>query len=419
MKRINLIISFLSLISLFSCNKISNSEENKIPKENLLSTIYIASDLHLFSNNLIDENKKKSITGDGRIQEFDYQLVQSLVDEVNSSHPNYLVLTGDLTFNGEKDSHLELISFLDKIDSSTKVLVIPGNHDINNISSKSYLDNKIDSVDNISYEDFRNLYSKYGYSNGISYDESTLSYFYKLDENTYGLCIDSTLSTFNYEEGLNAIGGYLYESTFRWIEDNLSMAKKQGKRVISFMHHNLITHNDLFETLYTLSNSEQLLELYSQYDVNLNFSGHLHIQSIKSKIMNEKKIYDVCNQSLLDYGNRYGVLNIYANCYEYSSRRLVNEELLEYSFNTFYQKYYDKSLSSFKSSYPSNYQELLDFSSKINTYYFDGDYQKIYQIKKARTKIAKYINSNKFDNKYIKSLMNLPNINQDQIDIYI
>ena len=181
MKRINLIISFLSLISLFSCNKISNSEENKIPKENLLSTIYIASDLHLFSNNLIDENKKKSITGDGRIQEFDYQLVQSLVDEVNSSHPNYLVLTGDLTFNGEKDSHLELISFLDKIDSSTKVLVIPGNHDINNISSKSYLDNKIDSVDNISYEDFRNLYSKYGYSNGISYDESTLSYFYKLD----------------------------------------------------------------------------------------------------------------------------------------------------------------------------------------------------------------------------------------------
>ena len=185
------------------------------------------------------------------------------------------------------------------------------------------------------------------------------------------------------------------------------------------MHHNLITHNPLFESRFTLSNSNELLELFSKYDVRLNFSGHLHIQSIKNTIVNNKKIFDICSQSILDYGNRFGILNVYSNCFEYISNSLADEELLEYSFNTFYQKYYDKSLYSFELNYPNNCLELLDFCSKINAYYFDGDYQEINRLKKENRKIVRFINSKQFNNNYIKSLVGLPNVNQHQIDIYL
>lgn len=415
MKKLCTLFSFLFLLSLSSCNKV----EEIIPKENFLSTIFIASDLHLFSNNLVDEGIKEIATNDGRIQEYDYQLVQSLVDEVNASQPNYLVLTGDLSFNGEKDSHLELVKMLDQINNSTKVLVIPGNHDTYNLLSKSYIDGKSSPVDSVSHEEFKEIYSNYGYTGGISYDEETLSYFYSLDDSTYGLFIDSNISKYNEEEGINLIGGLLFESTLHWIEENLILAKEQGKRVISFMHHNLITHNPLFESRFTLSNSNELLELFSKYDVRLNFSGHLHIQSIKNTIVNNKKIFDICSQSILDYGNRFGILNVYSNCFEYTSKSLADEELLDYSFNTFYQKYYDKSLYSFELNYPNNCLELLDFCSKINAYYFDGDYQEINRLKKENRKIVRFINSKQFNNNYIKSLIGLPNVNQHQIDIYL
>ena len=416
MKKINALFLCIFLLPLCSCNKV---EEIVIPKENLLSTIFVASDIHLFSNNLVDEGIKEIATNDGRIQEYDYQLVQSLVDEVNTSKPNCLVLTGDLSFNGEKDSHLELVKMLDQIDKTTKVLVIPGNHDTYNLLSKSYLDNKANYVDSVTHEEFKEIYSNYGYTNGISYDEETLSYFYSLDDTTYGLFIDSNISKYNEEEGINLIGGVLFESTLKWIENNLILAKEQGKRVISFMHHNLITHNPLYESRFTLSNSNELLELFSKYDVNLNFSGHLHIQSIKNTLVNEKKIFDICSQSILDYGNRFGILNIYSNCYEYTSRSLANEELLEYSFDTFYQKFYDKSLYSFELNYPNNYLELLDFCSKINAYYFDGNYQEINRLKNENRKLTRFIKSSKFKNEYFKEIINLPNVNQHQIDIYL
>lgn len=402
MKKLALLMGVLTLCS---CQNQTIKE-----KINYQASIMVASGLHLLSNNLFSEDstyQKKTMTKDGRVQECDYSLIEALVNKTNEEKPNCLVLTRDLTFNGEKDSHLELIKLLSQVDSSTKVLVIPGNHDICNIEAKSYANSKTERVDSVTIEEFKKLYQDFGYQGALSYDKDSLSYIYEIDEKNRVLLLDTTLCRYNYENQMNIVSGFLEESTLNWIEDNLKVAKENNIKVTSFSHHNLIKHHSMFGKMYTLSNADILLDLFSKYQVKLNFSGHLHIQNIKSKKINKFQIYDIASQSLLDYGNRYGKLDIYENCYDYNTYKLdLFDGFEKYSFDTFYHKFYDRSLSLYQVSYPENYSELLDFVSKINCYYFDGDNEKINQLSKDNRKISNFIKSDKFDNLYFKEILN-------------
>lgn len=372
----------LSLLTfLCSCNE--NVVIDPIIKGDKQLTIYVASDLHLLSNELIGENNKlyikENMTSDGRIQELDYDIVNAFVDVINKDNPDYVILTGDLSFNGEISSHQELIKLLKNITQS-KVLVIPGNHDYNTMTY-TYINDKAEYSDVCWQEDFLKMYEEFGYSKAFSKDIESMSYFYKLDEHNYALMLDATMSRYNDEMGMDLIGGNLEESTLKWIEDNLKHAKENNKNVVSFMHHNLLMHSKLFNDGYTLYNNEKLLNLFEKYDVSLNISGHLHIQHIEQTKVNDKTIYDIASNSMLDYGNRYGKLDIYDNCYEYQAIKLENDfNLEEKAFKTFYDKYYYKRLKTNESTYGKIFKEMTDFQSKVNCYYFDGDYEKIHQL---------------------------------------
>ena len=103
MKRKHLLL----LLSMFliGCDnsQITTSQIENFEKINKEMSIMVASDLHLLSNNLISKDneiyKKDRITSDGRVQEYDYELVEELVNQANIKKPSYLILSGDLTFN--------------------------------------------------------------------------------------------------------------------------------------------------------------------------------------------------------------------------------------------------------------------------------------------------------------------------------
>ena len=61
---------------------------------------------------------------------------------------------------------------------------------------------------------------------------------------------------------------------------------------------------------------------------------------------------------------------------------------------------------------------MLDISSKINCYYFDGDYLKIKSLLKENRSLKRFMNSKKFEEKYIKSLIDVDYVDQNKIDIY-
>lgn len=414
MKKISFIISFfLIFVSLFSCT------ENKISlnKEEHIMDVMIASDLHYLSDDLFSlDNKiytKANLTSDGRYQEKDNQIIDMLIDKVKKESPQYLVLTGDLSFNGEKKSHLALKDKLSELLDKTKVLVIPGNHDTF-YNSKSYINDEVHSCDTITIDEFKDIYKEFGYSNALYKDEVSASYVYPLSDNYWAFMLDTTLNRYNYYYGELITGGEIEASTISWMEDIFKKAKDNNIKVLSFTHHNLLTHNPLFETFYTLRNADEIINLYQKYNVLLNFSGHLHIQSIKNK----DKFYDISSVSLLDYGNRVGKLEIYQDGYFYHADKVSNEkDFIEASFSCFYNKYYQKIINSNLEKYGNDAIKVSDLLSKYNTYYFDGDYESIYELKRKNRSLMSIIRRK--EGEYFKIIDNLENVNQHELTIVV
>ena len=413
MKKKLILISFL-LIS--GCNKVDLG--------NLETSIYIASDIHLYSNNLIGENNvncvKEKFTSDGRVQEYDYELVNSLVNEVNKNKPEFLVISGDLSFNGERDSHLELVKLLDKIED-TKVLVIPGNHDTYSLNSFSCLNDEVTTIDSITSDEFKTIYKDYGYSNAYSCDKESLSYIYEISEDKWLMMLDTNQSKYNYEYNMNIVSGNINEDTYKWMEENLKYAYQNNIEVISVSHHNLLVHNPLFKTSYTLFNNEEVINLFTKYDVKMNFSGHLHIQSIKDTKMNKKKFYDISSGSLLDYSNRYGILDIYNNYLKYESKKINfidnSFDFNKYSYDVFYNKYFNKSISLNEYLYLDKAKEITSLLSEINCYYFDGDYVNINKVIKENKSLIRLIKrkTKNYKESYISTIIDVEKENQHSL----
>ncbi len=376
--------------------------------------LFIASDLHYLSDDLLSESntvyRKETLTNDGRIQEKDTELLSMLVEKVNQEKPSFLVLTGDLTFNGEKASHQALAQQLHAIDEGTQVLVIPGNHDTFQEEAATYVDDHVGWTESMDAEEFATLYADFGYADALSRDVDTLSYVFALDDHTWALMLDTTLNRFNEDYGETFIGGELFDSTLTWIEDNLALAQTQGIDVVSFSHHNLLQHNRLFSNLFTLNNAPDLLALFQTYGVTLNFSGHIHIQNIA----NHEGLTDIATSSLLDYGNRIGQLDLYEKAYEYHALKLATDETFDtYSFDTFYNKYYQKQIAGNQTKYPEHYLPITDLIAKVNCYYFDGNYKKIHELMDKNEPYLEEIEAQ--GSVYVQTLFEVEAINQDAL----
>ena len=191
MKKIFFLTLIIALIlGLSACGA---KEEEPFEKGEKLASVFVATDTHLLSNDLFspDNQKyvKKAMTADGRVQEHDYLLMEALVEEVNREKPDALIITGDLTFYGEKTSHKSFVSFLDRIDKDVKVLVIPGNHDFNIDGCRSYFDDAPHGENTVSGPEFCKMYEDYGYSGALSYDGDSHSYIYEINDRLWAVKI--------------------------------------------------------------------------------------------------------------------------------------------------------------------------------------------------------------------------------------
>ena len=75
--------------------------------------------------------------GDGRVLLYSWEILDAFIEDMKEKDPDLLLLSGDLTLNGEKASHEELAALLEELDEEgITTLVIPGNHDINNPYAK-------------------------------------------------------------------------------------------------------------------------------------------------------------------------------------------------------------------------------------------------------------------------------------------
>lgn len=143
--------------------------------------IMIASDTHVLAKELMDGGTafmKKMESDDGKTTAYSGEIVDALLSEALIERPDALILSGDLTFEGERLSHEELAGKLKTLqDAGVQVLVIPGNHDINNTRAAAYLDEKDggDQEDTSSYRTVGSVASDKNSGDGQVADKETES----------------------------------------------------------------------------------------------------------------------------------------------------------------------------------------------------------------------------------------------------
>ncbi len=250
------------------------------PEDYKPPVISVITDVHYLSPDLTDYGKAFEIMlkrDDGKLVQYTPQLMDAFTDEMEKLNPSAVILSGDLTLNGEMESHKALAEKLKILEEKgVKVLVIPGNHDINNYAAASYFGEDKGESEMTTPEDFYEIYREFGYDQARSLDEASLSYVYQLDEKNWLMMLDSA----QYEP-VNKVGGRIREETLTWMKEQLEEAEQEGASLIPIAHHNLLKESILYPVDCTLENSRDVAELLESYKVPLYISGHLHLQRTK------------------------------------------------------------------------------------------------------------------------------------------
>lgn len=277
-------------------------------------SIIIASDTHYYPPELTDYQSAfqtmLSREDDGKVVPYISQILDAFFDEVLKQKPSALVLSGDLSFNGERAGHEGLAKKLGNLqDQGIPVLVIPGNHDINKPNAASYYGDETKPVANINAEEFYEIYHSFGYDQAISQDETSLSYLYALDQSHWLMLLDSC----QYEP-YNRVGGRIRESTLTWMKEQLEIAKEAGVTVLPIAHHNLLKESILYPDDCTIENSQEVINLLEAYHIPLFISGHLHLRRTKKykpepgEPADVYHIFEIVSDSLAISPNQYGIL---------------------------------------------------------------------------------------------------------------
>lgn len=286
-----------------------------VDREKIETHLIIASDTHYMSPSLTDYGAafdQLVNSSDGKVIRYQPQLWQAFESEVLEAHPDALILSGDLSLNGEKANHLEFAEKLRKIkDAGIPVYVIPGNHDINKPNSGEYFGDQRTDVESVTSEEFREIYGEFGYNEAKSEAPDSLSYLVELNDTTWLMMLDTTVC-----EPENEVYGEIKEETLEWMEECLKEAYAEGITVIPVGHHNLQRLSRVYVEECVIENCDEVLELFERYLTPVYFSGHLHTQKVMKHLTEPGMgsdtygIWEIVSNSLILPPCQYGTVTL-------------------------------------------------------------------------------------------------------------
>lgn len=274
--------------------------------------VIVASDLHYISSSICDFGPyftRLMDSADSKLTRYCEELTEAFLSEVIAQKPEALLLTGDLSFNGARESHAALAEKLRCVETAgIPVLVLTGNHDVYNRNAARFEGDGFTRLTPCNTDDFRTLYAEFGMDEALSIDDDSLSYLYPLNDSTWVLMLD-----FNTAHDFCGIS----EESLAWVQRQLETAQQEKKQILAAGHQNLFAHS-AFVSGYVIDRAQELAALLRQFEVPLFLSGHLHIQHWKT----EDGLTEIATSALSVYPCQYGVLNMSPDTLRYETRRV-------------------------------------------------------------------------------------------------
>jgi len=171
----------------------------------------------------------------------------------------------------------------------------------------------------VDHKKFTEIYHEFGYDEALSTDEGTCSYSANLNDEYTLVALDSCDERYRVVPNNDV-------TRMDWAVKQIKAAKKQGKKVIMIMHHNLLEHNPfqkLNEKNYVVNTPYSFAGLLADLGVKLVFSGHTHCNNVKSYTsFLGNTIYDFSMSSLGNFPAEYKYFNVTDSKISYETKKI-------------------------------------------------------------------------------------------------
>ncbi|MDR1629995.1 MAG: metallophosphoesterase [Oscillospiraceae bacterium] len=213
----------------------------------------------------------------------------------NDKDADIVLISGDLTCNGEQESHLEFIEKLRRLKAAGKrVYLITATHDYND-SPTPVIKGSGKKASPTSRAELPGMYAEFGRSEALSVHEESFCYSVRLMEGYRLLCL-------NDDGNGRSRCGY-DEDTMRWILGQIEEAKQAGDYIFAMTHHPVLPPTPiypLFSKRDMLGDYEETSEILADAGLEFIFTGHSHMQNIAVKqTAKGNRIYDINTSSLV------------------------------------------------------------------------------------------------------------------------
>ena len=321
-------------------------------------SLSLLSDIHILARSLMANNKEfnMAIKYDRKFLVEGEGLLKKSLELASLNDSKYIIIPGDLTKDGEKKSHLEVMEILKSWtyeNPQRKIFLIPGNHDINNKQAFDYKNLK--KTDYIEPREFFEIYDflykdkvlefyknsnifkshldfvnkkfnrdfKYSY-----YCQGYGSYLARIDNNLENknsltlLFIDTSIYSCDYEQnhkdGKTNVVGALDKNIMKWAIEKIDEAKGRKDMIFVISHHALIPNfrdqrlvlgpfiiknwNEKYIDDDPRINDKLPIEVLADMGVKFLFTGHLHENgTAKYKSVLGNEIFNIQTGSTVTY----------------------------------------------------------------------------------------------------------------------
>ena len=285
--------------------------------------IAVMSDLHYLSPDMIadTEDFEHAFNSDRKLLKESSSVLHEMLERVRADKPDILLVSGDLTKDGEQECHAALAKQLQQLQQDVpglKIYVINGNHDIRNYNAKNFntADGKAVPATRTHPEDFKRIYD-FVYSDptviatftpAAGNEAGSLSYVARPVEGLTIVAMDTCrYSKENTSNGTDEheTSGAISADLEKWVIEQTAAAKARGDLVIGLEHHGLVPHFDVEPTIlpmYLVNGYERIAQEYADAGMSAVFTGHMHavdIAAMTTKAGNT--FYDIETGSALTY----------------------------------------------------------------------------------------------------------------------
>lgn len=325
--------------------------------------LMIVSDIHYLSPALTDngtEFQKVLASGDSKMADYSTEILNELIHQAEEIRPDAVIISGDLTYNGEKRSLLDLKDQFKVLeDEDIPVLIIPGNHDISYPMAYNYQGDTYTPTDNVSEKQFKELMQDYGYNEAQKKDASSFSYCTHVSDSVWLLFLDADTEEYP---------GSLSDEELDFAEEVMKEADQKKACVIPVTHQNILPPSSLLSEGFTIKNCDELKKILKKYGVSLCLSGHSHLQ----RTCTDDSLTQIITESLSVYPLQFGLLEIDSAGWTYENRELgILKEESEKRFRESTVTQVDRSLQSLSVS-SAEKKIMEDYAVRVNEAYFTG-----------------------------------------------